>query len=859
MRPVLLKLKSFTAFRDEQTLDFEPLDVFAIAGPTGSGKSSLLDALTYALFGTVDRVGKQVGQLISQGQPRMSVVLEFEVDGKRYRIARSTPAKGATTILLERADGDGWQTYGEGADRVKGANAHIKRLIGLDYTAFTRSVLLPQGKFAEFLTGESKDRRDILTELLGLALFRRLAERAGSIAKDAAIRADADQQNLVREYGDATPEALTGLKAKAKEVRAREVALAKAEAKVAAAARSWEEAERAVRDLSSCAEEARAMASMAAEAEAATNDLAEKAREASGALAEQRALAEAAAKEAGRRTDERAAAEALWGREAELAAAREQALSLERLGAGRDDARGRAQAAAPLVPMREAEVEAAERVRAEATVGRDEAERARDLAVNAVDDARHADLVAAVSAGLKAGDPCPVCGEPLRKAPPRTAAAAAVLKKAEKTLSAAQASVEKHSEIVAARNRDRDRALAALERAGADLERATGEAARAEAEVVAATDRLAKAFGGGEVPPEPIRALEERVAQLKELAAAEAAAAALTHDHEKSAALAERAMSAMAAEVARYVSGLEAQPVAALVARARAVGATTIAAKGMAFESPPDPGDADAVAVASGRFEALLNDLAVELEEAAVKRSAAEASFLAEAEAAVGDLVPSPGTLTGMAETVTAACRQAAVDAATAQNDAERIAAKIESRAALAQEIAGLQARALTFKALAMELRADRIVAFLQAEALQVLAAAGSDRLTKLSDGRYRLVCQDDEFTVVDTWNGEERRSVRTLSGGETFLASLALALALSEQVRSLSVTRRARLDSLFLDEGFGTLDPESLQVVVEAVEQLGGDGRLVGVITHVRDLAEHFTRIEVTKSPRGSTLGLVS
>jgi exonuclease SbcC len=111
----------------------------------------------------------------------------------------------------------------------------------------------------------------------------------------------------------------------------------------------------------------------------------------------------------------------------------------------------------------------------------------------------------------------------------------------------------------------------------------------------------------------------------------------------------------------------------------------------------------------------------------------------------------------------------------------------------------------------------------------------------------------------VDTWNGDEERSVRTLSGGETFLASLALALALAEHVRSIAVEDRAHLDSLFLDEGFGTLDPESLRTVTDAIEQLGTDGRLVGIITHVRELAEEFPRIEVTKSPRGSRLELVA
>src|SRR5437899_8220794 len=107
MRPLRLELKGFTAVRDATEIDFTTLDVLAISGPTGSGKSSLLDAMTYALYGQVERVGRQVGQLVSQGQPRMAVTLEFAVGNDRYRVTRSTPSasgRGATKILLERQD-----------------------------------------------------------------------------------------------------------------------------------------------------------------------------------------------------------------------------------------------------------------------------------------------------------------------------------------------------------------------------------------------------------------------------------------------------------------------------------------------------------------------------------------------------------------------------------------------------------------------------------------------------------------------------------------------------------------------------------------------------------------------------------
>jgi exonuclease SbcC len=254
-----------------------------------------------------------------------------------------------------------------------------------------------------------------------------------------------------------------------------------------------------------------------------------------------------------------------------------------------------------------------------------------------------------------------------------------------------------------------------------------------------------------------------------------------------------------------------------------------------------------------------IEGFAAQLEERLANRSSEEAELFEQARGLAGDAAPDAKDLPTLAREITGEIRRAGQVAATSEQSAMDLMERLGTRGEMEQEVAAREARSSRLRALAGELRADHVVAFLQGEALQVLAAAGSDRLATLSGGRYRLTCTGDEFSVVDTWNGDEERSVRTLSGGETFLASLCLALALSEQVRSLSVTERARLDSLFLDEGFGTLDPEALHVVRDAIEQLAGDGRLVGIITHVRELAEQFPRLEVSKSQRGSTVRLVS
>jgi len=133
----------------------------------------------------------------------------------------------------------------------------------------------------------------------------------------------------------------------------------------------------------------------------------------------------------------------------------------------------------------------------------------------------------------------------------------------------------------------------------------------------------------------------------------------------------------------------------------------------------------------------------------------------------------------------------------------------------------------------------------------QELVARATLLLQELTDTRYQLAVREGEYWVVDNWNAGEYRRVRTLSGGETFAASLAMALALSEKL-SVGTT----LGSLFLDEGFGTLDAETMESVTQVLESLRQQDRLIGVITHIPALAERLpTQVKLSKSLAGSTL----
>jgi DNA repair protein SbcC/Rad50 len=159
-------------------------------------------------------------------------------------------------------------------------------------------------------------------------------------------------------------------------------------------------------------------------------------------------------------------------------------------------------------------------------------------------------------------------------------------------------------------------------------------------------------------------------------------------------------------------------------------------------------------------------------------------------------------------------------------------------------------------KMLADLLRSDRFPRWLVTAAVDSLVELASSNLAGLSGGQFDLTHSDGDFYVIDHADADSQRSVRTLSGGETFQASLALALALSSQMSSLSAAGVARLDSIFLDEGFGTLDPETLDVVASTLETLAQDDRMVGVITHVAALAERVpVRFQVSRDAKTSTV----
>ena len=187
----------------------------------------------------------------------------------------------------------------------------------------------------------------------------------------------------------------------------------------------------------------------------------------------------------------------------------------------------------------------------------------------------------------------------------------------------------------------------------------------------------------------------------------------------------------------------------------------------------------------------------------------------------------------------------------------ETMTERLARAQALHEQLRAMRDDHRLFSGLATDLRSDRFQAYVLEDSFTKLVHGASDRLFTLSGERYSLTFQEDQILVVDHDNADETRISDTLSGGETFLTSLSLALELSRQVQDAAGA--VNLDSLFIDEGFGTLDPDTLATVSETIQSLQVAGRMVGVITHIPELRSEFSQqIQVTKHQGSSTVRVI-
>lgn len=906
MRPLKLEVQGFTAFRQFTELEFGDLELFALVGPTGSGKSSLLDAMTFALYGETERLGStKLDALISQGERGMNVALTFEVGGVTYRAARTKGRKQAENeVRFERLDPDGrWTNLSEGG--MRGVNDRIRDVLGLDFRNFTRCVMLPQGEFSRLLHGSGKDRQALLGELTGLDRVQDMQRYASDRAKDLKHQSASLNTLLDGEYAGVTAQAVAALRAEREATDARAEALTDTREALQNRQQRLRDQEKVYRAREDTALRVRTLdlraagvqegADRAARARRVAGvlpllDTAERTRIAQEREARERARAEAAAQQA-----ERAAAAALDAAQAAAAQearipdleARAEALKEAEADAARlkraggtpqtthpsplpwdEDAHFTARETAQKVEkLRQERVQletektalgamqtrlkAEEDLQARETADRDRVEREGkqaktdlDVAQKDLDTARLEAGLASHRAHLHVGDDCPLCGQTVQRLPNAPVVNLGAL---EDRVQVLQATLDDRRTRFSTLRADLKTRAKWIE--DKRIEVADWEAAlKAREQDV----RTAEALITGDPATEAQRLLAGLAARVREAgsdpAGARRQALADIQGIRRRVQEAQTALARAQGDVAAAAATLKSAAAAAASRDAEAQDAQNQLQAAL---------DALGMAAAQARGAGLDEADIVALEEAARTHTAQVAQLreaLAELDRQLGAAPYDPAELAQVTRDLTAtdaALKEVREQAGRLAQSELDLRARLERKGTIEAQAQAASRQLDTWQTLTNTLKANEFQQFLLAEVEAQLLTRAGILLHDISDGRYRLALEKGDYVVQDLWNAGEVRGVKTLSGGETFLASLSLAIALSDYLAGNKI-----LGALFLDEGFGTLDPQALEAVAGALENLRTQGRMVGIVTHVESLSERLpSRLLVTKSVAGSSV----
>ncbi|AWZ26891.1 ATP-dependent dsDNA exonuclease [Rhodococcus pyridinivorans] len=992
MRLHHLEITAFGPFADTVEIDFDELGadgLFLLHGQTGAGKTSILDAVAFALYGTVPGARSEGRRLLSD-HARVGAVptvrLEATIAGRRLAIERSPeferPKKRGTGTIKQQAKANlTWlDGSGENLSRAQEIGDVVKSLLGMSAEQFFQVVLLPQGDFARFLRANSEERGRLLERLFDTTRFgdveqwfrdrrgagtKLLAEQqkkvevlAAKVAASAGIEAGADADpvewagRLLAEAAESRDDAAAALArvravdevnrrrldetvALADRLRRRRDALnilaelEQTQTQRVAVTAERDAAHRAVsvavvdREAARLAREADAAVARAETAaaplrnddegrellqavgpmsSAADRDIirprceewSSEAARLDVLLDRRRRLTELEnerEKFAGRRralTDERrqvideraalperstAAADAVA--EAERAAA-----MLLGLSTARDRAADALDAATELASRRNE----LERLEARVLQLHSEHNHARDAHLD-VRQRRIDGMAAELAARLTDGEPCMVCGstehpEPARPAPDTATKADeerahAAEQRAATALSEAREAVTELSGIVAVlRQRCGDAELAELTTAHAEAVRAHNEAAT----VAGRLDHLRATVEDLRKLDTVLAEQEKRLdAELSELAREDAVRAAEITE------IRERIVEAVGdldllAPRRRTVAALSAAATALLDARTAALQART-AADERAADARTAAAEAGFTDLDSARAAVRTPERLAEIDRvlraADDERAVATSTLNDPAIAAltgdeVADVTAARAAVDDGAAAVETAL-SAATEAERRHLDIENYSRRLERACAelvpLLDEHAELSALADVVAGMGSNAKKMSLRSYVLAARLEEVADAASERLRRMSGGRYEFVHSDAAesrgrrgglgLDIHDEYTGAVR-STKTLSGGESFQASLALALGLADVVAAEG--GGLVLDTMFIDEGFGSLDADALEAVMGVLDELRAGGRVVGVVSHVDEMRQRIpSRLHVIRGRSGSTVRVAS
>ena len=857
MLPISLSLSNFLSYRDAApTLHLEGIRVACLCGPNGNGKSALLDAVTWALWGKAR--GQRHEQLLHHGQTEMQVELVFDVGSERYRVsrrysqARRNP-QSSLELAVQTADGEFRPITG---DTIRTTEAQIERIINMDYGTFVNSAFLVQGRADEFTMATPGARKEVLAKVLGLGRYDELAERARLRGRDARAKLDANALNVDR---------LRERAAQADETR---TALAEAERELA----------EAVTSVNGLAERLQLLRDKVAHLE---RRQAERDEQNVAAQRARQRQTEEEAEAAGlnqrlvgwQRTIERAdeigrgvaALQQAQERARSLTNAAQQALALQTQLAPLENAIGQARArlesdtqaqrqhvdtqltprAESLPSLQRAQDELAERhaaMESRRTEAASAEESRRQLTLEVQTLRRDNEQIEKSGRDLRGklnllghdhvdAATCPLCSSQLGP----------------DGIAQIRASYESEIEGLLQRHKEQKQRAEQLEHQA--TEAATG-AERAQSELAAEQQRIADEQSRLTVRREEAeRAVEQLKQAMPLLQQNEAALANGAYAQDEQAA---------ARGLREQLAALSFDPAALDAAEAQVRELAHWEEERQSLAMARERMDEDAAALERARVRAseAANDAA---------RAEQAGAAIAEELAELPSWTAQRGQVEEQLRTASATRDNLQARKGSLENEVQQIA---QAAADLAQAEAlrsTLTGEASAYTELALAFGKGGVQALLMEAAIPRMEDEANDLLRRMTDGRMTLKLETQkerrsggdavetlEIVIADELGS---RAYEMFSGGERFRIDFAVRIALS---KVLAWRAGAPLPTLFIDEGFGTQDAEGRDRILEVIQAIEDRFERILVITHMDDIKEAFpVRIEVTRGPNGSTFSL--
>ena len=914
MRPLKLTIAGFGPYSGVQTLDFESLGtggLYLITGDTGAGKTTIFDAITYALFGEASGSSREPAMLRSKyvrpADPTY-VELTFCYDGREYTVRRNpeylrAKARGTGTTT-QKADATLTRPDGSVVTKTKEVDQTIRSIIGLNREQFAQVAMISQGDFRRLLQADTKERQKIFRDIFGTGLYVtlqiRLKERTAQVRdqweqagrsirqyidgilcdEDSPLAPDAQRarngelltadvmtlfEQLLAE--DSKSQAALDEKMARLELEAEALAARLAQVRAYQTARESLAAQQtqeilqidALADAQTALDQAAAtlphqelLARQITELDLLLPAYDELESRAADLTAKTKSLTRARTAE----TDARNHCAAL---SAEITALKAEARTLETAGADREKLAAQHQQLSALqadfrsllTALTELEDHRADLAQKQALYLA--AANTSDGLVREYEAKNRAFLdeqAGIIAATLTAGTPCPVCGStehPQLASLSRSAPTESDVKKAKTAADKAQKATQAASAEASRCKGIFTTALAAAEKQiesllpGTATENARDAAMEKDRALTLDLQDLARRITDADRKLRRRKALEELIPR-KDAALTEAEAALSAAAGEIAALTA--AMAELEKQIASQRARLHHENKAAAEMERKILQRELVGLKQAQTKAEQDLARCkESLAATRAAIGELKNQLAGD--------TGADAAPLEAEKAALSE------------EKAAIARRQKIIHTRISANTAarNRICEKSGEMEHLEQQYLWMNALSETANGSLTGKEKIMLETYIQTTYFDRILERANIRLRKMSGGQYDLKRRRTaanlhaksglELDIVDHINATER-SVNTLSGGEAFLASLALALGLSDEVQ---MSTGIRLDTLFVDEGFGSLDSEALNKAYTTLAGLTEGSRLVGIISHVAELKEKIDRqIIVTKDRSGGS-----